>query len=255
MTSNVVEFRPAEIHGRASTKAGRPSILISCSSEMSGKAVKISGHASRGNWLRCFQALTAPGRRPTSAANTAGPPLSSMIEAGVGSLMHHALPSVTSSSKPQITPGNVTVGNVIRMRENDDGSWKNLTEGWQRVRWARERWQRRTQGEIGKASEAAESLDMKAGTYRAYERPPDASKSSALTVDMAKSFARLFGVDLYWLLTGEGAPFKAEPDAKVALAVRAFEAMEPTKQKLIIDMIEALEEPAKPADQHPRYRA
>ena len=155
--------------------------------------------------------------------------------------MHHALPLVTSPRKFEITQGNVTVGNVIRMREDDDKSWENLREGWQRVRWARERWQRRTKGAVGKASEAAESLGMKPGTYRTYERDREISKGSTLTVSTAERFARLFGVSDIWLLTGRGSPFKGSAGSHLMRIIRVLEAMPDEKQKAIADMIEAFE--------------
>lgn len=56
------------------------------------------------------------------------------------------------------------------------------------------------------ASAAAESLGMNPGTYRAYERPDTASKHIPLTHQTAARFARKFGVNWIWLLTGEGSP-------------------------------------------------
>jgi len=47
---------------------------------------------------------------------------------------------------------------------------------------------------------------MKEGTYRAYERPPDASKATRLDYEAARDFARKFGVSWAWLLNDVGSP-------------------------------------------------
>ena len=115
-----------------------------------------------------------------------------------------------------------------------------LTEGWERVQWARTQWQRRTLGAPGSAEEAAVALNMKPGTYRAYERPPGASKHTGLTARSAEKFGRAFGVSWIWLLKNEGTPFGALP-AQIARVVHAMTAMSEDQQKAIADMIEALD--------------
>lgn len=78
--------------------------------------------------------------------------------------------------------------------------WDHLTEAWERLAWARER-------KFASRAEAARALGMKEGTYRAYERPSDASKATALDYEAAQKFARRFGVSWPWLLNGVGKPF------------------------------------------------
>jgi transcriptional regulator with XRE-family HTH domain len=93
-----------------------------------------------------------------------------------------------------------------------DSSWRGL-EYWERVRRARE------DAGFAKAQDAATALNMKGGTYRAYERPPDASKHIKLDHNAAVLFGRRFGVRWEWLLTGEGEP-KDDPEEKAK--VEAF---------------------------------
>ena len=83
--------------------------------------------------------------------------------------------------------------------------WEECRGTWDRLRWARVRWQE-GQGVGSNAEAAADSLGMKPGTYRAYERRPDSSKHIALDHQSAARFARKFGVSWTWLLTGEGTP-------------------------------------------------
>jgi len=234
----VIAFaRVAGRHASASL-AKRDSISINRPSEISGNAVMISGHASRGNTLRCFHARTAPGRRPTFEANTAGPPFSSMMEDGVDSAMCLALPLVTNEGKPIITHGNVTVGNVWVMATDDDLSWKKLTEGHERLIWARERWCRLNDVAVS-ATSGALAVPMAAGTYRSYERPSGASKVTPLSAKAAKRFGRAFGVRWDWLLFGEGTPF-AEMPPMVARTIEAMQNMPVEHQEQIATLAETL---------------
>ena len=50
------------------------------------------------------------------------------------------------------------------------------------------------------------AVDMKDGTYRAYERGPDSAKNIHLDHTHAILFGKKFGVRWEWLLTGEGGP-------------------------------------------------
>lgn len=237
-------------HARASD-AGRDSIAISRSSEISGKACIISGQASRGNWSRNFQARTAPGRRPTFDAKAAGPPFSSMIEDGDGFDMPIALPMVTSRGKANITYGNVTVGNVTHMATDTENGWEKLSESWERLIWARERWQS-AHRDSKTASDAAGAMKMEAGTYRAYERASDASKHTKLSVDMARKFGRQFGVAWQWLLTGEGSPF-SEHSTHIQRLLDAIGSLPEPQQKALADMAETMAEPTKTRPQQKRY--
>ena len=95
----------------------------------------------------------------------------------------------------------VTIGNVSRM----DARLETLREPWERVMWARMRWQEKA-GIRPNATAAAESLGMKQHTYKAYERPETASKHTDLDHTRAVQFGRKFGVSWRWLLSGEGSP-------------------------------------------------
>lgn len=86
-----------------------------------------------------------------------------------------------------------------------DQRWTTATEPHDRLRWARIQWQE-SKGIKPDAGAAAESLGVKAHTYRAYERRPDSSKHTRLDDQRAIQFARKFGVNWIWLLTGEGRP-------------------------------------------------
>lgn len=82
--------------------------------------------------------------------------------------------------------------------------WRETREGHERVRWARLYWQERAGAVNGTAKDAADSLGMSEGTYRAYERRPGTSKHIPLNHQAAIRFGRRFGVSWTWLLTSEG---------------------------------------------------
>lgn len=100
-----------------------------------------------------------------------------------------------------VTRGHVPVGNVWAMTAN----WQDTEGTWDRLRWSRMRWQEAS-GISPRAEAAAESLGIKAGTYRAYERQPGSSKHIPLDHQTAARFAKKFNVNWTWLLTGEGSP-------------------------------------------------
>lgn len=120
--------------------------------------------------------------------------------------------------------------------------WQRLSDGWERLRWARMRWQSEAGAVNGSASDAARSLGMKDGTYRAYERPPGSSKHTPLDSQAAISFGRRFKVNWIWLLTGDGSPFD-EPTTLPPIQERAIKAMSQlseAEQKAIADFAEAM---------------
>ena len=122
------------------------------------------------------------------------------------SVMAATLLQVTSARNAFVTPRNTALRNLRGM---DEDNWRNLKEPWERVKWARQRWQRLT-NQADNAAAAARALGMKGGTYRAYERSPDSSKLIKLEYDQAKEFARKFKVSWIWLLSGEQSPFTDE---------------------------------------------
>jgi hypothetical protein len=93
----------------------------------------------------------------------------------------------------------------VTLRHMEDPRLENLREPHERLRWARVRWQEQ-RGIKPDAGAAAESLGMAAHTYRAYERPPGASKHTALSHQRAIQFGRKFSVSWEWLMTGRGQP-------------------------------------------------
>jgi hypothetical protein len=132
--------------------------------------------------------------------------------------MGETLPQVTGACKTPGPCGNVTPRNVRRMKHND---WQRLDGSWSRLKWAREHWQR-TNDQPLNAAAAAKSLQMEEGTYRAYERPPEASKHTPLNYEMAQKFARKFHVNWPWLLHKRGSPFDLEqPSAPMVIMIKA----------------------------------
>lgn len=100
-----------------------------------------------------------------------------------------------------VTRGDGTPGNVWRM----NARWQDCEGTWDRLRWARMRWQEAS-GVSPNAEAAAASLGIKPGTYRAYERRPDSSKHIPLDDQTAPPLAKKFGVSWIWLLKGAGSP-------------------------------------------------
>lgn len=78
--------------------------------------------------------------------------------------------------------------------------WPELRDPWERLRWAR------LQAGFDIQVAAAESLGMKAQTYRTYERAPDEAGARSFDHNLARRFATKFKVNWVWLLTGEGDP-------------------------------------------------
>lgn len=215
------------------------SISTSRSRVSSGKAFAISGQASLGKTSRNFQTRTAPEDLPTKAATAAGPPFSMMILEGVFS-MTGTLPSVTWPRKHKITPGNVTIRN-FRLMAHDGfrAKWTTTSETHERLRWARMYWQIRARGGPGTAAEAAQSMGMKDGTYRAYERAPGSSKTITMDHQQAIFFARKFNVDWTWLLTGDGTPFDGQLTDEQARVVEVMGQVTADEQKALAAMVEA----------------
>lgn len=123
------------------------------------------------------------------------------------------------------------------MDEFDKG-WESLEGPWDRLKWARQRWQRKSGAVNAKAIHAADSLGIPAGTYRAYERRPDSSKNVKYDHQLAIQFGRKFKVSWPWLLTGEGTPFDhlAPMQARV---VQVMASLDDERQEEIASMIEA----------------
>jgi hypothetical protein len=104
----------------------------------------------------------------------------------------------------------------------DNEDWRRLDGSWTRLKWARRRWQKMNSRSLT-AADAAASLQMKEGTYRAYERPPGASKHTPLKHEAARQFAGKFQTNWSWLLDARGSPFDHEqsPRAPMLIAIKA----------------------------------
>lgn len=152
----------------------------------------------------------------------------------IGHSVSHAknLPWVSCEIKRLLTLGKLTFG---RLRDMEDGSWIELREPYERLKWARKRWQSK-QGIKPTGKAAAESLGMKEDTYTAYEREPGTSKHTALDHQKAVQFARKFKVNWVWLLTGDESPF--ERSAAQSRAIAAMAAAGEDDQELAADLIE-----------------
>lgn len=85
-----------------------------------------------------------------------------------------------------------------------DNSWRDLEEPWERTKWARSQ-------RFESAAAAAAAMDMQDGTYRGYERGPEASKYIKLDYRKAVQFGRTFKVRWEWLLDGAGEPWLTRP--------------------------------------------
>lgn len=102
----------------------------------------------------------------------------------------------------------------------EHAAWSNLSEPWERVRWARLYWQRKA-GSAETMKAAAESLGMQENTYSAYEREPGTSKHTALDHQRAIQFGDKFKVNWVWILTGKETPFAMTPAQERAVQLLA----------------------------------
>lgn len=117
--------------------------------------------------------------------------------------------------------------------------WQDCEGPWDRLRWSRIQWQE-ANGVSPNAEAAAESLGIKPGTYRAYERRPDSSKNIALDHQTAIRFARKFGVSWEWLLVGAGKPTDQQLTPAQERLVRALGDIPEERQDAIAKAVEAL---------------
>lgn len=101
------------------------------------------------------------------------------------------------------------------------------------------RWQEQ-QGVSPNAEAAAESVGVKAGTYRAYERRPGSSKSIALDHQTAPPLAKKFGVSWEWLLTGQGSPDEIKLTPNERRLIDAYREAPEARQTAVADAIEQL---------------
>ena len=121
-----------------------------------------------------------------------------------------------------------------------DETWRDLDGPWARLRWARQKWQRDAGAIGGSAEDAARSLGMKAGTYRAYEREPGSSKHIDLDHQAAIRFGRKFKISWKWLLLGEGSPFDEDELPRTQeRVIRVMTGMPEEDQEALAAMVES----------------
>lgn len=101
---------------------------------------------------------------------------------------------MTRHVQPYVTPRRASFATFCRV-----DIWPEQRERWDRVRYARQK------AGYERAKDAADSLGIKAGTYRTYERDPaDGGREPPLSE--IQRMARKFKVSWIWLATGDGDP-------------------------------------------------
>lgn len=173
----------------------------------------------------------ASGRDPDTVSNDLGAFILDDLR------VHHpvTLLRVIHDRNHFVTRGDGTLGNVWRM----SARWQECEGTWDRLRWARMRWQE-SNGISPNAEAAAESLGIKAGTYRAYERRPGSSKHIPLDHQSAPPLAKKFGVSWLWLLTGDGTPDDLELTPNERRLISAYREAPEARKTAVADAIEQL---------------
>lgn len=175
---------------------------------------------------------------PDTAGRNTDPVSNDLGALGLNDLrVHHpaTLLRVIQNRNHFVTRGDGTLGNVWRMTAR----WQECEGTWDRLRWARMRWQE-SNGISPNAEAAAESLGVKAGTYRAYERRPGSSKHIPLDHQTAPPLAKKFGVSWLWLLTGDGTPDDLELTPNERRIISAYREAPEARQTAVADAIEQL---------------
>lgn len=82
-----------------------------------------------------------------------------------------------------------------------------MSEAWQdlRYRWERLRWARLNRTDFDQATAAAESLNIKPGTYRTYEYPLGEGGREP-SISELQRICKKFKVSWVWVASGEGSP-------------------------------------------------
>lgn len=119
-----------------------------------------------------------------------------------------------------------------------DNRWQETRGTWDRLRWAR------LAAGYERAKDFADTMAIKEGTYRAYEREPTASKHSALDSNNAMRFAKKLKVRWEWLLTGQGTPeatdFYSHAMGNHKRILDRVQAMDEKQAETIADVIDAM---------------
>ena len=140
---------------------------------------------------------------------------------------------MTRVGKGFATHGDAARATVRRMV----AMWSQLGSRWERLRWARLR------AGFERAKDAADSLNIKPGTYRTYEYPlGEGGREPALTE--LQRISRKFKVSWIWVATGEGEPDKdVVTDERVAVIAQKMGEVPPEKQEdalsAIVGMLDA----------------
>lgn len=102
--------------------------------------------------------------------------------------------------------------------------WPEHRDRWDRIRYAR------MAAGFERAKDAADSLGIKPGTYRTYERgPEDGGREPPLTE--IQRMARKFKVSWIWLATGDGEPQNdILTDERAAAIAKKRRQVDPDKQ-------------------------
>lgn len=86
-----------------------------------------------------------------------------------------------------------------------DTGWTRCEGLWERLRWAR-----LNAAAPMEPKDAAAVIGVKDGTYRAYERPPGASKTITIDPQNVIKLGRRWKISWQWIVSGEGTPFDKE---------------------------------------------
>lgn len=78
--------------------------------------------------------------------------------------------------------------------------WRLLITQWERLRWARLR------AGFERLKDAADSLNIKPGTYRTYEYEPGAQGGRNPDLTELQRICRKYKVSWVWVATGQGSP-------------------------------------------------
>lgn len=120
-----------------------------------------------------------------------------------------------------------------------DSDLQSLKCPHERLRWARLHWQHVAGAINPSAKNAADSLGMEPGTYRAYERAPTSSKHTKMDAQSAIRFGKKFHVSWIWLLTGDGTPFDEPHSEGFQRTMRLLEKFPEEDQDVVADIVEA----------------
>lgn len=112
--------------------------------------------------------------------------------------------------------------------------WQHLNDTHSRIRWAR------FQSPFETAKAAADSIGIKEGTYRTYERPVENAGRIPPVVE-AKKIARKFKVNWVWMLTGDGRPDSDEAEnPRIKEVLQRIDQVPREKQDDALNAVEAV---------------